>query len=494
MRNDALFADVARCLAPNSVKVVLVRGKRNKGIAGAISETHFLRVCASGIDPARTFARDNMQTNLLRLRDDTPLADAVEIIEERDPDAVLILKPGNKFVGYLSPVDFKQIQDAHERMGGKKGAGPSSPPPVKADVSHSLDLGDEFAFVRNDAVFSDASRMLAPEHVKVILVRAKKDKGIAGALTEPEFLKVCATGINPNKTLVNKHMLTDILRIRSDTPLEEAVKIIGERDPDAVLVLSDENKFVGYLSPADYNEALKLLKKKKAEVFDVPAIKPEITPPPLPPPPPSDLELGTKLLDDLVDDPGPQVAKDGDVISITQRGVLKHMAKVLSGGQEAPVIWQEDGSDVLVHVSSLKVALQSGMASFSIDMECDQCGRENLIVNFYLGGKDDLTNLNAMREEAPKGHPIIVGRWAGPMQEVIWAGLIDLVASQSNSASMEAMGVGADEGHLWIRISSEPRAKPHVIIKGSPEVLRSVGIDPKKAMAVGLSLAGGGRK
>jgi CBS domain-containing protein len=283
VRNDANFADVARSLGQSSVKVILVRGKKNKGVAGAISQTHFLKVCATGIDPVSTLARNQMQTDLLRLRDDTPLDHAFEVIEEKDPDAVLILSGENKFVGYLSPGDFREVQLAQQKLGGKKGKGPAAPPPEKADVSHSLDLGDEFVFVRNDAVFSDASRMLAPSHVKVILVRAKKGKGIAGVLTEPEFLKVCATGINPDKTLVSKHMLTDLLRIRSDTPLEEAVKIIGEKDPDAVLVLSPENKFVGYLSPADYNEALELLKKKKIEVFDVPSIKPEIAPPPPPP-------------------------------------------------------------------------------------------------------------------------------------------------------------------------------------------------------------------
>ena len=496
VRNDANFADVARSLGQTSVKVVLVRGKKNKGVAGAISQTHFLKVCATGINPVSTLARNQMQTDLLRLRDDTPLDHAVEAIQEKDPDAVLILSGENKFVGYLSPEDFRQLKLASGtkgRMGkaAEKVIAAAQEPPQ--DVSHSLDLGDEFAFIRNDAVFSDASRILAPVHVKVILVRAKKGKGIAGVLTEPEFLKVCATGINPNKTLVSKHMLTDLLRIRSDTPLEEAVKIIGEKDPDAVLVLNAEKKFVGYLSPADYNEAIELLKKKKIEVFDVPAIKPEIPPPP-PPPPPPEFDLETKLLDELVDGPVSNITREGEIISITQRGILKHMVKVLSGGQKGPVIWQEDGSDVLVHVNSLKVVLQSGMASFSIDLECDQCGRENLIVNFYMGGKDDLTNLNATREEAPKGHQIIVGRWARPVQEVIWSGLIDLVVSQSKSVSMEAIGVGADEGYLWIRCSSEPRVQPHVIIKGSPEVLKSVGINPKKAMSVGMALVGGGRK
>jgi CBS domain-containing protein len=355
VRNDANYADVAKGLQANSVKVVLVRGKRNKGIAGAISETHFLRVCKSGIDPARTQARDKMQTDLLRLRDDTPLADAVQIIEERDPDAILILKPGNKFAGYLSPEDFREIQIAHERLGGKKGSGPSSPPPVKADVSHSLDLGDEFSFVRNDAMFGDAAKALAPSHVKVILVRAKKGKGIAGILTEPEFLKVCATGINPNNTLVRKHMLTDILRIRSDTPLEDAAKIIGEKDPDAVLVLSDLNRFVGYLSPADYNEALELLKKKKAEVFDVPSIKPEIMTRKITTrairrmrSPPRIVSIAGDIEPEIAL-PLPELERHESEADLGINTILREIRRGLGKGQDGPVIWSEDGSEILVH-------------------------------------------------------------------------------------------------------------------------------------------------
>jgi len=316
--------------------------------------------------------------------------------------------------------------------------------------------------------------MLAPEHVKVILVRAKKDKGIAGALTEPEFLKVCATGINPNKTLVNKHMLTDILRIRSDTPLEEAVKIIEEKDPDAVLVLSDENKFVGYLSPADYNEALKLLKKKKAEVFDVPAIKPEIAPPPPPPPPPP---------------PKQEILLIDDVLNVPQGDVVEHIAQILRGEKEDPVIWQEDGSDVLVHVDTLAAVFYEGLASFTIDMECDQCGREPLVVRFYLGLKNDLSNLLAAKEEAPAGHPVLVGRWAGPLQDAIWFGLLDLVSE--TTADSEAVGIGADEGSLWIRMHTGEGPSPNMNMRPPAQILRAMG---QGAPIMVPSVAGGGRK
>jgi predicted transcriptional regulator len=449
VRNDANFADVARSLGQSSVKVILVRGKKNKGVAGVISQTHFLKVCATGINPVSTLARNQMQTDLLRLRDDTPLDHAVEAIQEKDPDAVLILSGENKFVGYLSPEDFRQLKltsGAKGRM-GKAAEKVIAAQAAPQDVAHSLDIGDEFVFVRNDAIFSDASRVLAPSHVKVILVRAKKGKGIAGVLTEPEFLKVCATGINPNKTLVCKHMLTDLLRIRSDTPLEEAVKIIGEKDPDAVLVLNAEKKFVGYLSPADYNEAIELLKKKKIEVFDVPAIKPEIAPPPPPPPP----ALETTLLDELIEEESDLAHTiEDDIISVDASSITTHIRDILSDGHASPVIWQEDGSELIIHCDSVQVNLKDSFATCSLDVECDQTGKASVEMTFCLGSKNLLTNLSSTSEEAPRGPPIIIGRWGPILQDVFWHGLLDLVAVKTESPEIGPKGIGADEGALWI--------------------------------------------
>ena len=122
---------------------------------------------------------------------------------------------------------------------------------------------------------------------------------------------------------------------------------------------------------------------------------------------------------------------------------------------------QEDGSEVLIHVNTLAAVFHNGHASFTVDMECDQCGRAPIVVRFYLGRRTDLRNLKGTREDGPLGHPIIVGRWARPLQDAIWFGMLDLVsASISNS---EAEGIGADEGHLWIRTNgtASTRATRH---------------------------------
>jgi len=455
VRNDANFADVGRSLGQTSVKVILVRGKKNKGVAGVISQTHFLKVCATGINPVSTLARNQMQTDLLRLRDDTPLDHAVEAIQEKDPDAVLILSGENKFVGYLSPEDFRQLKltsGTKGRMGKAAEKVIAAAQDTPQDVSHSLDLGDEFAFIRNDAVFSDASRILTPVHVKVVLVRAKKGKGIAGVLTEPEFLKVCATGINPDKTLVSKHMLTDLLRIRSDTPLEEAVKIIGEKDPDAVLVLNAEKKFVGYLSPADYNEAIELLKKKKIEVFDVPAIKPEIAPPPPPPPP----ALETTLLDELIEEESDLAHTiEDDIISVDASSITAHIRNLISK-DSTDVVWSEDGSEVVVHTSSLSVEIGDGSLTASIEMSCDQCPRSAIVASFFLGKSDDLSNLNGVREQAPAGPKILVGRWGRPFQDVVWSAMLEQGELLVNEYESNLMGIGAGSGTIKFSNSKSP--------------------------------------
>ena len=102
------FTDVARNLHVNAVKVVLVRSM--KQIRGVITQQHFLKVCATGINPERTKAVDHLQTNLLHMPINTPTADAIAEIEKGQPDAVIILDAKGKARGYLSPADYRQLK------------------------------------------------------------------------------------------------------------------------------------------------------------------------------------------------------------------------------------------------------------------------------------------------------------------------------------------------------------------------------------------------
>ena len=72
-------------------------------------------------------------------------------------------------------------------------------------------------------------------------------------------------------------------------------------------------------------------------------------------------------------------------------------------------------------------------------------------MTFCLGSKDILTNLSSTFEEAPRGPPLIVGRWGPVLQDVFWSGLLDIVAKQTANPDIGPKGIGADEGHLWIR-------------------------------------------
>jgi CBS domain-containing protein len=117
-----------------------------------------------------------------------------------------------------------------------------------------LDIRDEFAILDVKANLNEVAGILAKNEVKVVLVVERKKREVIGIITEQHFLRVCASGISPRSTTVHDYMQSNILRLRSDTPLEAALDIIGEKDPDAVIVMTGERKLCGYLSPEDVRQ------------------------------------------------------------------------------------------------------------------------------------------------------------------------------------------------------------------------------------------------
>ena len=91
-----------------SVQFVLAQNKK-KGIEGVLSVQHLLAEFAKGLNPAREQIRKHMRTNLLRLSIDTPVQVAIEAIEERQPDGVLVLNADRTFAGFLSPDDYRKL-------------------------------------------------------------------------------------------------------------------------------------------------------------------------------------------------------------------------------------------------------------------------------------------------------------------------------------------------------------------------------------------------
>ena len=106
---------VALLLRRPSVQFVLAQTKK-KGIEGVLSVQHILSVFAEGKNPEKELVRKHMRTNLLRLSIDTPIDVAIEAVEERKPDGVLVLNLDGAFAGFLSPDDYRSLQ----KHGGPK--------------------------------------------------------------------------------------------------------------------------------------------------------------------------------------------------------------------------------------------------------------------------------------------------------------------------------------------------------------------------------------
>ena len=85
----ALLREVAKILAKNEVKAILLVDKSQREVVGIMTEQRFLQACATGADPAKTTASKFMSTNVLRLLSDTPIQTARNLIDKHQPDLIV---------------------------------------------------------------------------------------------------------------------------------------------------------------------------------------------------------------------------------------------------------------------------------------------------------------------------------------------------------------------------------------------------------------------
>ena len=177
---------------------------------------------------------------------------------------------------------------------------------------------------------------------------------------------------------------------------------------------------------------------------------------PAPPPRPSMLDVQELEVEEVNNELLEGIAK----VSIDS--FIQTLRQVMSGGQTSDVVWTEDGSEVIVHTDTLQINAQTGLLTISVEMSCDQTGRSTVTVRFFIGDQDDLSNLVGVKEESPDGPPILVGRWAQPLQDVVWSVLLEQGEMISSSDGATLRGVGAGDDAIWY---SDSNAKMHNEIK-----------------------------
>ncbi len=122
------------------------------------------------------------------------------------------------------------------------------------------------------------------------------------------------------------------------------------------------------------------------------------------------------------------------------------------------VVWTDAGDDILLQLSSLRVVLRSGLIVVSIDLECDQTGRESLVMPFSVAASRDQAGLLAVTEELPRGNGLLVGRWGKLIQDAVWSALLAIVHDYAGRLNKLAFGIAAEHGVLSLHVADPAEA------------------------------------
>jgi predicted transcriptional regulator len=366
---NAVLSDAAKALSPVQHSAVLVRGKKGKGIVGILKMQVLLHHLAEGTDPVSTPVTSIMQTEVLRLRSNTPMDKAVEIIQERQPHAVIVINDQDTFEGYISAADFREMKSKMLISTQKDNVVPET-------IGDAVDLRDEFRIVSVNDTLDSASLLLRRPSVQFVLAQGAK-KGIEGVLSVQHVLRIIAGGKLGRKEKIKKHMKTNLLRLRDNTPLDIALDTIREREPDGVLVLNEENVFVGFLSPSDFRELSGHIEE--------------------------------------------EIEHDG-----TFNSLGPHLIRRYTNGQECTVVWTHLGSEMILHTNELTLEQDGEVIFIEFPVETDQSGKQLVSLEFDLGTESN-SSRSATVQRNLETHEIIQEVWGKLVIEKTWEHVLEWI-------------------------------------------------------------------
>jgi len=121
-----------------------------------------------------------------------------------------------------------------------------------------LKLDDEHSTIGlDDTLQEGAKRLITVQNG--ILVVLDDDQQVKGVLGTKQFLKAFADGKDSKNELCKDHMEMDFLLVHISEKLDAVLEKIKNRQPQAVVAVDDDDTFVGYFSPNDYQEAQNLV-------------------------------------------------------------------------------------------------------------------------------------------------------------------------------------------------------------------------------------------
>jgi len=115
---------------------------------------------------------------------------------------------------------------------------------------------------------------------------------------------------------------------------------------------------------------------------------------------------------------------------------------------EPDVVWEDRGSQLLLHVGRLQVRMLDNVLVVAVDTETAEFGVMPLIVRFVFGDRRDPATLVASSDETIHGHPLVAARWGPLFRGVIWSAIVRLSEAHADERGLRPTSIVISKGQL----------------------------------------------
>ncbi len=125
-----------------------------------------------------------------------------------------------------------------------------------------LTLDDEHMTVGVADTLQEAAKRLLTISGGIMVV-LDDDQRVKGVLGQRQLIKAMSAGVDGEAAQCHEYMEMDFMQVELKDSLKGVLADIQTRSPQAVVAVDENQEFVGYFSPGDYQEAVQLVDNLK---------------------------------------------------------------------------------------------------------------------------------------------------------------------------------------------------------------------------------------
>ena len=125
-----------------------------------------------------------------------------------------------------------------------------------------LTLDDEHMSVGFDDTLQEAAKRLLTISGGIVVVLGDEHR-VKGVIGQRQLIKALSQGVDASAVQCHQHMEMDFMQVRRSDDLKTVLADIQQRSPQAVVAVDENDEFIGYFSPGDYQEAVQLVENLK---------------------------------------------------------------------------------------------------------------------------------------------------------------------------------------------------------------------------------------